>query len=53
MSERTYTLDEAAMELARRECARHGHDFETISTGDCEPIKLLCGRCGRAWTVSA
>lgn len=53
MSEKTYTLDEAVLELARRECARSGHDFTTISTGEGEPIKLLCDRCHRAWKVSA
>jgi hypothetical protein len=51
-STKTYTLSEATAELARRECAAHGHDFDIISTGAGEPIKLRCGRCGRSWGVS-
>jgi hypothetical protein len=31
MSEQRYTLDEARLELARRQCAQHGHDFEIVS----------------------
>lgn len=54
MSDRQrYTLDEARRELARRECAMHGHDVETIlivQTG--QPRLLLCARCGQSWDVA-
>lgn len=52
MSEQTYTLNEAQAELARRECAAHGHSFQIIQTGEGEPIKLWCDRCGRSWKVT-
>lgn len=42
MSEiRRYTLDEARVELARRECAADGHDWRIISAFD----DMACERC--------
>jgi hypothetical protein len=53
VSEQTYTLDEAVRELDRRACVAQGHEFDVISTGEGEPVKLLCDRCHRSWSVSA
>ena len=47
-----YTLDEARVELARGECAVHGHDFEIVQAfGNNAPVKIFCDRCGRSWPV--
>lgn len=47
-----FTLDDAARELKRRECAHHGHDFEIIRTVDSDgPRSVICERCGKSWRV--
>jgi hypothetical protein len=46
-----YTLEEAARELARRECGGHGHDFEMIVVFGGEPTGIICARCGRSWRI--
>jgi hypothetical protein len=52
MSEDTYTLRQAQIELARRECRAHGHDFDVLRTlGKDGPTHVICGRCGRRWPV--
>ncbi|OLT24368.1 hypothetical protein BJF79_13580 [Actinomadura sp. CNU-125] len=57
MTEPRYTLDEAATELARRECFTDGHDFTVTSTGvqlaggGDEPVSVHCDRCHHIWTV--
>jgi hypothetical protein len=50
MTERTYTLEEAARELKRRECTAHGHDFSVLQQGD-RPVAVHCECCGRRWAV--
>lgn len=50
--ETLYTLTEARAEIARRECALHGHDFNIICvTGSLDPVALVCERCGRTLQV--
>jgi ribosomal protein S27AE len=49
----TYTLEQARIELARRECAAAGHDFNIISTGAGDPVKIVCGRCGKRWGIAS
>jgi hypothetical protein len=46
----TYTLAEAARELARRECRARGHDFTFMERRlmDEAPTGIVCIRCG--WT---
>lgn len=50
MSEQTYTLSEAQRELALRECARWGHEWEVVSgytiATQHTPLAIKCGRCG-------
>lgn len=42
-----YTLGEARLELARRECVRWGHDLETVMNAAHEPSGMFCSRrCG-------
>lgn len=48
--EPTYTLDEAKRELARRECALQGHDFDVVVDLN-EPARFYCSRCGTSWAV--
>ena len=50
--ESRYTLDEAERELARRECARFGHDWNVIETG-ARPTAITCGRCGDSHPVNS
>jgi hypothetical protein len=49
--EPTFTLDEAAKTLARRECMFHGHDFDVVVNGAGVPQRILCERCGELWKV--
>lgn len=56
--ERTFTLDEAREELARRECSEDGHDWEVITVRVvCEafdrPVSVVCRRCREARAVEA
>lgn len=49
--ERLFTLGEAVEELARRECAATGHDWELVLAQDyangVRPVAVVCGRqCG-------
>lgn len=53
---RTYTLEEAAAELARQECEKDGHDYSVISTRSLDelaghPLNVKCDRCGFYWQV--
>lgn len=42
-----YTLEEAKLEIARRQCAMNGHDFELVmQIGKAWPTAILCERCG-------
>jgi hypothetical protein len=53
MSEqKTYTLEEARRELARRECEHHGHSWDVISTIGAGPEAVVCTQCGWAGTVA-
>jgi hypothetical protein len=49
---KTYTLTEAQKELARRECATHGHDWDVVVKFGGDPTHVLCSNCGRSWTVA-
>ena len=50
--ERLYTLAEAALENKRQECARFGHDYNTIvAIGYNRPHLIICHRCGESWNV--
>jgi hypothetical protein len=42
---------EAAEVLARSECRRHGHDFETVVNDANDLVSVYCGRCSRAWAA--
>jgi hypothetical protein len=47
-----YTLPEAEIELARRECALSGHNYDIIEAdGADDPESIHCTRCGRDWLV--
>jgi hypothetical protein len=47
VSEKTYTLDEARIEMARRECVANGHPPNVEMRRLCEPLgKWLCD-CGQ------
>ena len=51
-AEQRYTLTEARQELNRRQCAAHGHDIDIICSGmSGDPVRLVCGRCGKSWNV--
>lgn len=51
-ADQRYTLAEARHELARLECATHGHDINAISSGlSTDPIRIVCSRCGDSWAV--
>lgn len=52
MSEPTYTLAEAQAVLARRECNRYGHEYAHISEFGGALIRIICDRCGKAWTAA-
>lgn len=54
-TEPRYTLDEARLKLAQRECGTHGHDFNIVQSGDGSPLLLTCGNgCGAGpWPVTA
>jgi hypothetical protein len=44
--------DEMRRAVGAEQCARLGHDLDQVvemATG--EPVRLLCGRCGRSWHV--
>lgn len=53
MTEQRYTLVEAQAELARRKCVRHGHDYNHLRDLGGTLIRIVCSRCGKAWTVVA
>lgn len=46
-----FTLDGAAREIARRECALNGHDYNVVTTMELGPVSLACERCGASWKV--
>lgn len=48
-----YTLHEAALELAKRECLMHGHDWRIIEKKAGVPVALICERCGKSVSVQA
>lgn len=50
--ERTYTLDEAAAELARRECAAHGHSWNVVQDAAGCPVRVFCDNCGVGGAVT-
>lgn len=54
MGEERLTREEWQRVQAREECAREGHDFETVIEGGTGiPVKILCSRCGRSWDVES
>lgn len=50
-TEPTFTLAEAARELARRECSMHGHDWSVLETLGRGPYAITCAQCGESWLV--
>lgn len=49
-----YTLDAARKVLAREECARFGHSYDTIVEAVTnEPRAIFCHRCNKRWHVQA
>lgn len=48
---RTYTLEEARRELARKECSTHGHAWDVIGGLDGIPRRVLCTTCGASYRV--
>lgn len=56
MSEQTYTLDQAATELAHRQCRDEGHDLRLFDHrtrgGEHTPIDVHCDRCRRHWDIA-
>lgn len=45
MSDR-FTLDEAAAEIAKRECAAYGHSWTAVmEMGSGIPVRFICDRC--------
>lgn len=54
MSEQTrYTLDEARVELGRRDCAGFGHDWHHVTTHGGELVRVVCERCGKSYRTEA
>jgi hypothetical protein len=40
--------------VAEDECRRGGHDVDVVVTfGSGEPVRVICGRCGRTWPVGS
>ena len=53
-----FTLDEAKVELARRECRESGHTWSVIEDRTFadpagEPTHVVCSRCGASRRVEA
>lgn len=51
-SEPRYTLAEAERELARRGCRLNGHEYEMLTNGFGDLIRVTCGQCGKSWDVT-
>jgi hypothetical protein len=51
MDTKTYTLEHARRELARRECAHHGHDWDVLQGFGCAPHMILCARSGESHAI--
>lgn len=49
--EKRYTLEEARAEMARQECARHGHSWNVIQALTGGPMRIVCESCGWGGTV--
>lgn len=50
--DRGYTLEEAEAEIAKRDCAISGHDFEIFEVDQSHgPAGIICSRCGLRWAV--
>ena len=52
MAEPTYTLEEAERELAKRECAAHGHSWDVIENMAEGPLRIVCVQCGWSGDVT-
>lgn len=52
MSGETPTLAEAVQALKVEMCQKHGHDWDVVTKGSGEPVRLLCAHCGRSWAVA-
>lgn len=55
--EERFTLEEARVELARRECSRSGHDWQVLTQRHlCDavdrPISVVCVRCQETHAVA-
>lgn len=45
--------DEMRRAVAAEQCTRLGHSFdEVVEMGTGNPVRLLCGCCGRSWHVA-
>lgn len=49
--QKRYTLEEAKLELARRDCTVLGHDFEHVTDSGNNPTRVVCARCLAYWRV--
>lgn len=56
MTEPTYTLGQARIELAHGQCRAEGHDLNVLDTrtigGHHTPIAVHCTQCQRTWTTT-
>ena len=51
VTERTYTLNEAAIELAKDRCMWFGHEWRIIETFRA-PTGIVCSRCGASHAIA-
>lgn len=49
----TYTLTQAAREIAKQECRYHGHTWDVVETFGGSPAEVVCTRCGESHAVAA
>lgn len=50
--EPVYTLAEARIILLREFCAKNGHETETTTLSNGEPLRIYCTRCDKSWKVT-
>jgi hypothetical protein len=52
VSEEHYALARRRRELATLQCARTGHEWNVLSSGDRTPVRIVCESCGWGGTVT-